>query len=703
MASNTAQLVLKADSRGIRKGTDDLKKLDKQAGRSEGKVKSLGLSFAKMAAAGAVAGVAVAAIFTRAAIKNTIEQDNAVAQLNASLKSTGRFSEQASKGLQDYASSLQQVSIFGDEAIITMQSQLLTFKALGGDILPRATRAVLDLSAKMGTDLKSSAKQLGLALNDPATGLSRLSLSGITFSDSQKEVIKNLTKTNQLAKAQSLILDELESEFGGSAKAARDTLGGALKAVGNNFGDLLEVSGDNSSGVVGSLNDLADILADPDVKEGFQTLATGVLTFISAIAQAPAFVGFLKDELKELFGIIDDDDIVRQGDRIARTLSEIDDQITAIGKLRDAPAYASPAAQQALDGQIEALKEKQRVIRETADIEAAARASGGDTTVTPGTVAAIITPNEPDVIDPKLLTAADRAAAALRQTLRDLAVETGGELVAANQAYEDSLAQVTEQENALLAVGELSAQQQADLQSAREGALLTRERTIELINEEAAAEAALLTPAQEILSSLELELELMGLTNIEREKRIALLRADADENSEVGIQITETLDKIAAQDMLNGQMNNFANQATDAFLAFADGSKSASEAFSDFATSMLRDIARMIIQQLILNAISSFMPSSSVPGASGSFPKRASGGPVEVGIPYTKDEAGPEIFVPNERGKILPNGTGMDGGAININIDARETENPARLLALVPLIQQQVEQSISLKQRRGYI
>ncbi|GAG01423.1 unnamed protein product, partial [marine sediment metagenome] len=256
----------------------------------------------------------------------TIAQDEAIAQLNASLKSTGRFTEQASQELQDYASALQQTSTFGDEAIITAQSLLLTFKQLGGDILKRTTQAVVDLSTKMGTDLKSSAIQLGKALNDPTTGLSMLTRVGITFSDSQKEVIKNLQKTGDLAGAQAVILEELESQFGGAAAAARDTLGGALKAVSNNFGDLLELTGDNSSGLTGALNDLADTLARPEVKEGFQTLATEAVNLLTTITQLPGAFGFLTDEVKQFFGVIDLADTVRWDEE----LQGVDEQLNLL-------------------------------------------------------------------------------------------------------------------------------------------------------------------------------------------------------------------------------------------------------------------------------------------------------------------------------------------------------------------------------------
>jgi len=92
----------------------------------------------------------------------------------------------------------------------------------------------------MGTDLKSAAVQVGTALNDPILGVSALARSGIQFSEDQKKMIKSLVDTGKHAEAQRVILKELESQFGGAAKAGAQGLGGALSQLGNAFGDMLE-------------------------------------------------------------------------------------------------------------------------------------------------------------------------------------------------------------------------------------------------------------------------------------------------------------------------------------------------------------------------------------------------------------------------------------------------------------------------------
>jgi len=177
----------------------------------------------------------------------TERQQAAEKQLEQRLKSTGHAAGLTSKEIKNMASSLQEVTTFGDEAILEGQNLLLTFTNIGKDVFPNATEAMLNMSTAMGQDMKSSAIQLGKALNDPIQGVTALQRVGIQLSETQKEQIKNFMKTGDVASAQNIILGELEKQMGGSARAATETLGGALKQLGNLFGDLVETMGDEAT------------------------------------------------------------------------------------------------------------------------------------------------------------------------------------------------------------------------------------------------------------------------------------------------------------------------------------------------------------------------------------------------------------------------------------------------------------------------
>jgi len=241
-------------------------------------------------AAGITAVAAAGALVLRQVIKNTSEQDKVMAQLNATLKSTGGVAGRTATELAATASALQKVTTYGDEAIISAQSLLATFKNVNKDgaIFDRTTRAILDMSTAMGTDLKSSALQLGKALENPTKGISALTRSGVSFSEAQKDVIKGLAETGRLAEAQTLILAELETQFGGSAEAARNTMGGALLALQNSWGDLFEVQQTASAGMTQSINELNATISDPGFKSAMDSVTTGLIDIVNWSARAAA-------------------------------------------------------------------------------------------------------------------------------------------------------------------------------------------------------------------------------------------------------------------------------------------------------------------------------------------------------------------------------------------------------------------------------
>lgn len=261
----------------------------RQAESSSRNMEKLGSTIGKVAAA--IAGGAV----YKAVISATIEQERVTAQLEQRLRSTQGAAGLTRDELLDMASAMQQVTTYGDEAVIPAQSLLLTFTKIGREVFPRALETVLDMSTAMGQDLKSSAIQLGKALNDPIQGVAALSRVGVQFTEQQKEQIKTLVESGRTIDAQKVILAELETQMGGSARAARDTLGGSIQALKNAFGDLLE--GDTGSeGLIGAreaIEELTRVMSDPETKEAFGILIGLVASLTTVAADATVAMGDL--------------------------------------------------------------------------------------------------------------------------------------------------------------------------------------------------------------------------------------------------------------------------------------------------------------------------------------------------------------------------------------------------------------------------
>ena len=177
-------------------------------------------------------------------IRAFIKQENASRKLEAVLKATSGAVGLTAKELEKEAAALQKVTKFGDEVIINTQAILATFKQIKGDIFKEATEAILDMATVLDQDAAQGAIQFGKALNDPAKGVAALTRVGVTFTKEQIKQIKALQKSGDTMGAQRIILRELQSEFGGAARAARNTFGGALNSLKNSFGDLLEQIGE---------------------------------------------------------------------------------------------------------------------------------------------------------------------------------------------------------------------------------------------------------------------------------------------------------------------------------------------------------------------------------------------------------------------------------------------------------------------------
>lgn len=238
-----------------------------------------------------VIGAAGFGVASQAAIRAFSQQEQALAQLNTTLNSTGNVIGQTSKQLQDYATQLQNTTTFGDEAITGAQSLLLTFTNIR-ETFNDATVATLNVAQAMGTDLKSAALQVGKALNDPIQGLTALSRSGIQFSESQEATIKNFVEQNRLAEAQKVILGELTTQFGGSAAAAASTYTGELIQLNNRAGDQAEIFGrelipvqvEFKRAIVDSTQALTDLFGQEpgQLVTGFFVLQNAVGKFIAS-------------------------------------------------------------------------------------------------------------------------------------------------------------------------------------------------------------------------------------------------------------------------------------------------------------------------------------------------------------------------------------------------------------------------------------
>jgi len=227
----TISIASEADLRALERARRQLDQFGAQSQTTAQRLNQFGSRMAgagkkmSMFSAGAAAGLAV---FAKSALDAAVESEVAVARLDQIAESMGVLGPVlggSTERLTGFADTLQHTIGVEDEAIIQTQSLLLTFgevaKSAGeaGGAFDRATVLAFDLAKAGFGSAEGNAKMLGKALNDPVKGLTALGRAGVTFTEAQKEQIKALVESGDTAKAQQIILAEVEKQVGGTAAA----------------------------------------------------------------------------------------------------------------------------------------------------------------------------------------------------------------------------------------------------------------------------------------------------------------------------------------------------------------------------------------------------------------------------------------------------------------------------------------------------
>lgn len=273
------EAVLDANTRGF----------DSKIRQSEGVMHKAGHAIGVAAlAAGAAIGTGLA-VTAKIGWDEFSEGAKVAAQTNAVLKSTAGIANVTAKNVDDLGHSLMMKSGIDDEVIKSGENLLLTFRGIrnevgaGNDIFDQATKATLDMSVAMGKDLNSSVILVGKALQDPIRGLSALRRVGVQLTTSQEALITKLVESGHTMRAQKIILGELNKEFGGSAKAAGETLPGKINILKESFRNF---SGDLVARTVPVLTNILDFLNDIGKAKSLTAKIRVVWTGIEEAAKA---------------------------------------------------------------------------------------------------------------------------------------------------------------------------------------------------------------------------------------------------------------------------------------------------------------------------------------------------------------------------------------------------------------------------------
>lgn len=235
----------------------ELKNLDNTARTAGGGVSAIQKSMDGFARSVKTAAVAYVATRVFSAINKDLQesielykkQALATARVNAAIKSTGGVAGITQERVATLADNLQRVTTVGDEVTESGAAMLLTFTNIGSNVFPQATETMLNMAAAFGQGevtaggVQQAAVQLGKALNDPITGATALRRVGVNLTEQQQDQIKTLVSQNKLYEAQKIVLDELQVEFGGMARALAETDVGQIQQLNNEINDMKEKIG----------------------------------------------------------------------------------------------------------------------------------------------------------------------------------------------------------------------------------------------------------------------------------------------------------------------------------------------------------------------------------------------------------------------------------------------------------------------------
>lgn len=218
-----------------------------------------------------------------------------------------------------------------------------------------------------------------------------------------------------------------------------------------------------------------------------------------------------------------------------------------------------------------------------------------------------------------------------------------------------------------------------------------------------------------LLADIELETAAVGRSNAERQRMILLRdleRQGIDANSEAYARAVEKIDAITAALSRQEQMQ-LANQRLDevaSSVARITGEFAKTGNVKQFFDNLGQYLLDLTTQLLIVEPLARALKGALSGGSTGSVAgdllgsigswiggARAAGGPVAGGVPYLVGEKGAEIFVPKSSGTIVPN---HKVGGVTNNVTVNLPPNVAGGAATANQVAAEVTRRLAVANRR---
>lgn len=399
-------------------------------------------------------------------------------------------------------------------------------------------------------------------------------------------------------------------------------------------------------GVTPAIQDFTDLLNDSDTREGLSTLAGGLVTIATKALEAATAIGKLVGRYTEFlsnrgFTPVDDDSTVEE---LEARRARVQD---AMRRAQDYPSVFGADTADRLQNELRQINGllnagKPQPAGQYLNLpEYLGGAAPSDFSVVPFSAVDYSRPTSGGGRD------ADDAAKTSQRTAAKL------ELTEAEKQYQEVMEVNAE-------IDRMAAQYQTDLVIAA-GERAVAEEEVARQREES---------YQRLLSDMQFERELLGMTNEERERALALRAAGVDLTEEMRDAILAEADALSQDREQAALLTDVKNGLSDMFVDFISGAKSAQEAFGDFADMLFERALQFVADkaiQAMFDAFSGGGSGGSGGGGGGGWidtamelfgswfgGARAGGGPMDPYRAYLVGEKGPELVVPRAASTVVP-------------------------------------------------
>lgn len=518
------------------------------------------------------------------AIKSFSNSEQEVGKLNQSLANSGRYSEEASQGMQAFAKELEKVSIFSTGTVVSSLALATNF-AKTDEKAKELVKTAADLATFLGTDLESAVRTLGVTLNGNAGRLGQ-----------QFAQIENLTDA-QLRNGDAIKV--VAALMQGQANNAAQTLTGQITILKNEFNTFLESIGKDLAPAVETLvkylrsivrefNDLDAgtrktvisfglfLAAAGPLLIGLGSLAGAFANISKAAALLIAYLPQITSFFSSLLAFLSGPASIAAA--IALTAGSVAGLVNIFLKLRTAGLSIADALRQSL-GLIPDLFESYLVAPLTKSL---------------GFIYTSLSK-----IPGALTTPIGRDFQALGSQLEKSAQEMAGSFRASKAKIDTQLSKIGSSawEAFTFGFGSSAKDTTAVAEAGKKSGVVFGAGFKEAaIDESLGVDIALSEIAEKQRSDIEA---------LNEETDMSLSEIADKQKRDIDLLKQQEQERIQTNNAIAGQISS---GAASGLIDFAEGAKSAKEAFADFARSTLKYIAQIIIQQAILNSIKGAAP-----------------------------------------------------------------------------------------------